>query len=126
MRGDEMKTRNDTGFWYALPTGTDTVYNGGGYEIGETESYAEPVRMYANISPATGRVQAELFGNLENYDRVIVTKDMSCPIDEDAVLCIDRPPTYSADGKLMYDYRVRRVARGLHGIAIACRKATVS
>ena len=62
----------------------------------------------------------EQFGNLENYDKVIVTSDMSCPIDEDTVLWIDETDTSQP-----YDYIVKRVSRSKNGISIAVAKVEV-
>ena len=113
-----------------------------GNETGERAlNYASPVLMYANISPASGSSQTEMFGNLENYDKVIVTRDMDCPIDENSVLFIDKEPEYTTTRTYIktaittvedtvsvpaFDYIVRRVAKSLHHIAIAVRKVEVS
>lgn len=37
---------------------------------------------------------------------MIVTDDLSCPIDENTVLFIDKEPQYDEDGKPLYDYMV--------------------
>lgn len=120
-----------------------------GNETGERIlNYASPVEMYANISQATGQANTEQFGNLENYDKVIVTDDMNCPIDENSVLFIDKKPEYSDaisndviesstlfgnDTVIqktykvpVYDYIVRRVAKSLNSISIAVSKVKVS
>ena len=94
-------------------------------DYGEAVSYAEPVQMYANISPATGQSQTEQFGNLENFDKVIVTDDMSCPIDENTVLFVDKEPE-TVDGVPIYDYIVKRVSKSLNSISIAIRRVEVS
>ena len=119
-----------------------------GNENGETiPQYADAVKMYANISPATGQNQVEQFGNLDSYDKVIVTCDMSCPIDEDTVLFIDKEPEYTevrtnevTESQALfgedevtektyripkYNYIVKRVARSLNSISIAVRKVEV-
>lgn len=168
------KTRNDTKFWYCLyindriPGDVSVAGIGitGGSVVGDTTEnlayvideygnetgelvphYAEAVEMYANISPASGQAQVEQFGNLDNYDKVIVTHDMSCPIDEHTVLFIDKAPEYTEiitdytvessalladdqEARVKYklpknDYIVKRVARSLNNIAIAVRKVDV-
>lgn len=118
------RTRNDIPFYYALYDKTETITDEYGNETGTRVYYQEPVLMYANISPATGVSQTEQFGNLENYDKVIVTKDMNCPIDENSVLYIDKEPEVGVTPK--YDYIVRRVAKGLNAISIAVKKVAVS
>ena len=121
------RTRNDTKFYYCLYSDKIPIVDEHGNETGENQVvYAAPVGMYANISPASGAAQTEQFGNLENYDKVIVTRDMDCPIDENSVLFIDKEPEYSLDGDPIYDYTVRRVAKSLNSISIAVRKVNVS
>ena len=83
--------------------------------------YIEPV-LYslANISPATGMSNTEQFGNLDNYDKVIVTSDLGCPIDENSVLWIDEPDTTKP-----YNYIVKRVSKSKNGVSIAVAKVQV-
>ena len=97
--------------------------------------------MRANISQATGQSNTEQFGNLENYDKVIVIDDLNCPIDENSVLFIDKAPEFTevlthnataittTDETIsvpMYDYTVLRVAKSLNSISIAVKKVKVS
>lgn len=116
--------RNKTTFYYCLYKGETQNVDSDGYETGEkTVNYGEPVKMRANISPATGSAQVEQFGNLASYDRVIVTDDTNCPIDENAVLFLDTEPTFK-DGAPVYNYTVWRVAKSLNSVSIAARKVT--
>ena len=142
--------RNKTEFWYCLliPNTQEAIVDENGNETGELiPSYKNAVSMRANISPATGQNQVEQFGNLDSYDKVIVTCDMSCPIDENTVLFIDKEPEYTevqtheiiegqalyADDEIVektyelpkYNYIVKRVAKSLNGISIAVRKVDV-
>lgn len=143
-------TRNDTVFWYCQydPTTEYKVIDENGNETGETiPSYGEVQSMWANVSPAAGAAQFEQFGSMGNYDKVIVTRDMECPINENSVLFIDKEPEYititthkyvegaavSLDDELIvvtytlpkYDYLVKRVAKGLDAIAVQVRKVEV-
>lgn len=143
--------RNKREFWYCLfdPTVRHAVIDENGNETGEIiPHYETDVSMRANISPATGSAQTELFGNLENYDKVIVTTDMGCPIDEHSVLFVEKEPEYvtvatheivegtvqNPDSSIVvvtyqepkYDYIVKRVAKSLNSISIAIRKVDVS
>ena len=86
--------RNKRQIWYCLYKRTDTVTDTYGNEVGSHVVYEQPVEMWANISQATGRSVNEQFGNLENYDKVIVTTDMDCPIDENTVLFVDKAVEY--------------------------------
>lgn len=147
--------RNAVPFWYCQYVGIDDGTNGNriidaeGNETGEIIiNYARPVKMYANISPASGTVQSETFGNLEQYDKVIVTGWVDCPIDENTVLFVDKAPEFAevkndeiveSDALLgedevvphtyvvpLYDYVVRRVSKSLNSVSIAISKVAVS
>ena len=143
------KTRNDRQFHYCLFQEKIPIIDEHGNETSEyILTYGEPVTMYANISPASGYAQTEQFGNLDNYDKVIVTRDMDCPIDENSVLFIDKDVEYGEAVTIdyvpretvlgddeanpvtvevpLYDYIVRRVAKSLNSISIAVRKVDVS
>lgn len=119
--------RNERQFWYALYEGKEDIEDEYGNTTGEKRVlYGEPVQMSANVSPATGNSQVEQFGNLDSYDKVIVTSWLGCPIDENSVLFIDKEPEHNADGDLMFDYTVRRVAKSINSISIAVSKVNVS
>lgn len=119
--------RNKRKFWYCLYQDTEIQHDEYGNETSERKViYSEPIPMMANVSPATGQSNTEQFGNLDNYDKVIVTDWMECPIDENSVLFIDKGPEHNTDGDLMYDYVVRRVAKSLNVVAIAASKAAVT
>ena len=145
------KTRNDTDFWYCLldPNTQYAILDENGNETGEIiPSYYSAVSMPANVSPANGIAQSEMFGNLESYDKVIVTRDMECPIDENTVLFIGEDPSYTdAQTHVItksqtvlgndeievvtypvpkYNYYVRRVAKSKNVVSIAVRKVTTS
>lgn len=124
-----MKTlnRNQTSFWYLLYDHKEPVKDEWGNESGESKIfYKDGIESKANISAATGSAQVEQFGNFAGYDKVIVTDDLSCPIDENTVLFIDKKPEYSEDGTPLYDYIVKRVARSLNSVSYAVSKVSVS
>ena len=122
--------RNGKTFWYRLLTSpVSAITDTDGNETGEYETtYGEAVKARANISAAKGVSALEQFGNLDNYDKVLVTTDMSCPINENSVLYIDTCPCKDrTTGKYnAYDYVVVRVARSWNVISIAVRKVDVS
>lgn len=122
----KLMKRNLKPVWYCLYSTKATQKDDDGYETGEDGvSYGEPVKLMCNVSPATGFAQTDVFGNLESYDKVLITDDMNCPIDENTVLFIDKEPQV-ADGKPLYDYTVKRVAKSLNSISIAVSKVKVS
>ena len=115
--------RNKQSFWYLLYDRKVPVTDEDGNETGEeTVVYKPAVPFRANVSAATGASQVEQFGNLAGYDKVIVT----CPVDENTVLFLDKEPVYDEDGKPLYDYMVRRVAKSLNSVSIAVTKVSVS
>lgn len=146
-----MKTlkRNQQRFWYCLYDSEIIKVDEYGNETSEKiVTYEDPVEMYANISQATGYSNTEQFGNLENYDKVIVTDDLTCPIDESSVLFIEKEPEFTDVTNIDYeesetlfgedqvtpvtiqipvpDYIVRRVAKSLNSVSIAVSKVKVS
>ena len=124
-----MKTmeRNKVPFWYLLYDRKEAVKDEDGNETGDYRVvYKEAVFQRENISAATGSAQVEQFGNFIYYDKVIVTDDLCCPIDENTVLFIDKEPEYDEDGNPLYDYIVKRVAKSLNSISYAVSKVNVS
>lgn len=91
-----------------------------------TVKYQKPQKLYGTVSEASGVLQTQQFGNLDAYDKIIVTSDMDCGIDENSVLFVDKPPEYDKAKNPLYDYIVRRVAKSLNSISIAIAKAHVS
>lgn len=119
--------RNKRTFWYCLYDRKEPIIDEDGNETGEEQIVYKPVQsLRANISAASGSSQVEQFGNLAGYDKVIVLDDTSCPIDENTVLFIDKEPEYDGDGKPLYDYMVKRVAKSLNSVSIAATKVSVS
>ena len=142
--------RNLTPVWYCLYYGKVDAVDDRGYLTGEkVDYYGSPVMLYANVSPATGFTAAQMFGNLTEYDKVVVTDMVSCPIDENTVLFVDKEPGFQGEFVLdsnqailldnynnglegtdkrlpLYDYRVRRVSRSLNSVSIAISKVHVS
>lgn len=123
----KLMKRNLSPIHYCLYKGKEPLLDDSGYETGETRiSYESPVSLLCSVSPATGYTQVNMFGNLESYDKVLITDDMSCPIDENTVLFVDKEPEFSQEGVPLFDYRVRRVAKSLNNISYAISKVTVS
>ena len=146
-----MKTlkRNQRPFFYCLYQGKVDVVDENGNKTGEKiRLYAPPVRMMANISQATGQTNTEQFGNLDNYDKVIVFENVNSPIDENTVLFLDMEPEFTEGVTVeytpavallgeptveiqtisipKYNYIVRRVAKSLNSVSIAVRKVEIS
>ena len=120
--------RNKTRFIYCLcENKTSPIFDEYGNETGEyTVIYGEPCCAKGNISPASGHSITEMFGSLDNYDKVIVLNGTDWPIDTETVLFIGKPYEEDDEGKPVYNYTVRRVAKSLNFTAIAIREVKVS
>lgn len=124
-----MKTlnRNKQTFYYATYTDKTEIMDGELHTFEYTTGYSAWTEFRANISPARGESYADVFGADVNYDRVIVTEDLTCPIDEHTVLAIDIAPnkrTTVADPPV-YDYVVTKKAKSLNFIQYAVAKVKV-
>ena len=115
--------RNKQPFWYALYDATVEDYDDYGNQIGTHPDYSNPVKAYANISPARGDVAARQFGDDDLYDKEVLIEERDTPINEYAVLWIDHVPQLDENGALVvddngrpvtpWDYIVKKVGRGL-------------
>lgn len=122
----KLMKRNLKPVYYCLYADRVPLLDDDGNETSEQRIvYGEPVKLMCSVSPATGYAQANMFGNLESYDKVLITDDMTCPIDENTVLFVDKEPEFR-DGKPIFDYTVRRVAKSLNAISYAISKVKVS
>ena len=122
----KLLKRNLKTIHYCLYKEKEPILDDDGNETGEYQiGYEEPVSLDCSISSATGNVQVEMFGDLEAYDKVLITDDMNCPIDENTMLFVDKDVEQSED-RYLFDYMIRRVAKSLNCIAIAVSKVTVS
>ena len=112
---------NKRQFHYCLFQGSEDLEDINGYKTGEKRLvYAAPVAMSANVSEAKGRSEAEQFGTDLKYDKVILTCEMDCPIDEETILWIGIPTSQP------HNYVVVRKAVSLHDIVYAIREVTLS
>ena len=121
--------RNKTRIFYANYQGKTPIEDGYGNLTGEYEiSYTNPMEVCANVSAARGKATTQQFGNVENYDRVIVLDDPQFPIDTTSILWIDTLPEIAEDGstKTPHDYIVKQVATSLNSVSIAVSKVNVS
>lgn len=87
----------------------------------DVKSYADPVELKISISANKGEAAAQAFGADLQYDREMVTHDISCPIDEYTHLWLDgRSPAET------HNYEVAAVSRSLNCIRYAVRRVNVS
>ena len=121
-----LQRRNLVPIYYCLYKGREPIVDEDGYETSESKiMYDDPVKLMCNVSPAVGYAQTEQFGNLESYDKIIITENTSCPIDENTVLFVDKEPNM-VNNEPEYNYVVKRVAKSLNFISYAISKVKVS
>ncbi len=114
--------RNKQSIYYALFEGKVPILDEYGNPTGEYDlAYSEPIFYRLNVSAARGEYETRLFGEMEDYDKVLVTDDLSLPIEESSVLWID-----SLDIEKPHDYVVKKVAISINSISIAVSKVKVS
>lgn len=115
--------RNKQLIYFALFEGKEPMLDDNGYRTGEYKlNYGDFKPLYINVSAGKGEAQTELFGVNLNYDKVLTTCDMECPIDENTILCIEISPDNETHA---YDYVVKKVLRSLNSISIAISKVEV-
>ena len=111
--------RNQQQIWYSLLN-----VSAGEDEWGNTEdvkTYGEPTSMYISVSSDKGEISQQAFGMDLDYDREMITHDMSCPIDEYTHLWIG-----GIDTSQKHNYVVKAVSKSLNCIKYAIKKVNVS
>ncbi len=112
--------RNRQPVWYAQFLGEQPILDDEGNDTGETgPSYSEPAKAMLNISPSTGNLDDQLFGNLVDYTHIISTT-RKFPIDEQTVLWVDTTT------ERPFDFKVVQVAKSPNGWRFALKAVSVS
>ena len=88
--------------------------------------YSEAKPLMASVSAARGTAEYVLFGTITSYDKVIITDDMNCQMDEQSILFVDKRPEFDEYDNPLGDYVVKRVARSLNHISYAVSKVEMS
>lgn len=107
---------------YALYTGMEDVAVDGKKTGEKRKTYSAPKKYRIYVSPAKGEAAIDPFGINEDYNNLMSTCDVNCPIKEDTILWIG----ISSANNTPHNYRVTRVARGLNTILYAIKKVSVS
>lgn len=123
----KIMERNKVPLYYLLYDRKEAVQDEYGNLSGDYKIFYKPAaKLRASVSTGAGSAQVEQFGNFVSYDKVIITDDLKCPIDENTVLFLDNKPEYREDGTPLYDYIVKRVAKSRNFISYAVQKVSVS
>ena len=111
--------KNQSEIHYALLSVTKEVDDWGNTH--DVKGYASPVGLRISVSANKGEAAAQAFGAELQYDREMVTHDVSCPIDEYTHLWLDGRSTEET-----HNYEVAAVSKSLNCIRYAIRRVNVS
>lgn len=114
--------------WYCTYNGRTRQTDSDGNLIGEKKpSYNQAVEMRIHVGWARGTADTDIFGIALDYDKPMVTDNLSCPIDENTVLFVEKQPEYDqTTGLPKYDYIVKRVAKSKNYITYAIKKVSIN
>lgn len=106
--------RNKQTIYYATYKGSTEVVDEYGNATGEfVLQYNSPQPLKINVGvPKRGDITLERFGLNENYQRVLATTDMNCPLDIDTIIWIGIPTTKP------YNYVVKKILPSLNQLLI--------
>lgn len=111
----QLLKKNERAIYIAKCIGASDAGENGLYTGDISPVYSEPIKIMANVSPATGFVSAQPFGLAEEYDAVIHL-NASLYINADTVFWLDSEPPEP------HDHVVSRVSRNLNSLAVSVKK----
>ncbi|MBP5741277.1 MAG: hypothetical protein J6W59_05955 [Bacteroidales bacterium] len=115
------QTSNQRTIYYANHLGIVDVYDEYGYRTGETaDGYTTPEKLRINVSTAKGEAEAEAFGLYLDYDRILFTTNMDCPIKEGSRIWFQKDPA-----KEPHNYIVIRKADSKNALRYAVKQVDV-
>jgi len=113
--------RNKRTIYYSAVYDDEKIYDSNGDFTGEYDIAGDdPTEFKINFSANTGEAEREIFGIINEYQRVMVTNDMNCPIRETYALWVNTDPTDEP-----YDYIVLRRADSLNSISFLIQEVKV-
>lgn len=120
--------RNKQTIYYALYEGKTPIIDEYGNETGEYDlKYSTPVAFDMNVSAARGASATHAFGENENFDKTLITDNLSSEITGTSIFWIDTDPVVIAGiPTTPHDYIVKQVAKSLNSVTIAVSKVKVS
>lgn len=119
---------NTRKIWFALYKGSVAVTDANGDYTGEyIASYTTPVMFRANLSPARGTSEKDIFGANLSYSHTLSTTKMNLGIDEQTILWDTEPETdiNGIPDPETAKYRVAAIARGHYHIHYALRRMNI-
>lgn len=114
--------RNMSTVWYKVYAGQQEIVDADGNKTGSFQDTYGPLKSaQLMVSPNKGDAALELFGTLLDYDRSLVSADISLPIDEQTILWLDGAPTTGP-----YTHYVKRRAPWKNSVVFAAKQVEVS
>ena len=114
--------RNTVTVWFRAYVGQTEIEDESGYKTGSfTPAYGPLQSAQLMVSPNKGDATLEVFGTLLDYDRTMVTADITCPIDEQTILWLDGASTEGP-----YTHYVKKKAPWKNSLAFAVKQVEVS
>lgn len=132
----ETLWENETLFYASLFDRKEELLDEGGNPTGQYQVfYTDPKPYKGNVSKATGETATYQFGDLSQYDKVIVFDDVKTPINEYTILWVDSMPQLDG-GKLVldedgnaitpHDYIAKEKSASINVVALAVKKVNVT
>lgn len=123
---------NSVPLWHLQYVGETELKDENGDYTGESSIvYKKPVKIRANLSPAHGSSEDDVFGTSVTYSKILTTANMKLGIDEHSLLSDKKPAVTMIDSKTCTIdgdfgnggacYRVVRVAKGLYHMRYALK-----
>lgn len=96
--------KNELEMMYALYDGERMAYGKDGLPTLEhVVDYTLPVKFRANLSAGNSDANEQPFGANVQYDRIILTHDLSLPVDEHSIIWVKNEPEFNDDGTVNPD-----------------------
>ena len=116
-----MLFRNKRRVYYATPVGEEVVKDQYGHITSERKRiYSEPKTAFVNYSSERGESVVDQFGEMKEYDLVIVSTKKGFPVVESDAVWVN------AEASKPHDYRVVRVADSLNIRQVLVRRVVDS
>lgn len=108
-------------FYWKNFVGKEDVFDDNGLFQRSVPKYSDAFEARANISSNKGTAEAETFGALLEYDRLIVSEDVTIDMNENSIVWLDgvQPPA-------PYNYIVVRKSVSNNYVVFALKRVEVS
>ena len=118
--------RNSQKIYYSLYLGKTPIIGEYGNQTGEYDLIYGDIKPFdINVSAARGTSEVEQFGINLNYSRTMVTHDMTCPINVESRLWIEKEAMID-NVETPHNYVVLAVAKSINSITYAIKEVSVT